>query len=169
MNQQADALEITVSDARTRFGRGEVTADVPVGVATLARELRGDPPRPEELTNAIGLVVDHVDDLLRERPELAGARAVRLHGPAVTAVAAVELGTDAVPDLFLLERTAAEDVFRTLATESARDRRHNPGLAPELTDSIVAACCIVVAIIRALGLDGVDVVAGDPRIAGQVT
>jgi hypothetical protein len=36
-------------------------------------ELHRDPPRPEELTNAIGLVTDFMDDLVREQPHVLDA------------------------------------------------------------------------------------------------
>ena len=48
----------------------------------------------------------------------------------IVSIAAVELGRydrDAVHH-FVLTRDAAEDVFRTLATERLADRVHNPGL-----------------------------------------
>ena len=43
---------------------------------------------------------------------------------------------------------AAEDVFRTLATENRRDRAHNPGLAPDRVDTIVAGALILVTVMR---------------------
>ncbi len=46
-----------------------------------------------------------------------------------------------------------EDVFRTLATESLADRKHNPGLEEARADVIVAGSCIFVAIMRWLGAD----------------
>ena len=51
----------------------------------------------------------------------------------ITTVAAVEIGLaeydrDAIHH-FLLTHAAAEDVFRTLATEPLADRMHNPGLS----------------------------------------
>ena len=130
---------------------------IPVGAATLtSNELVSDPPRPESCTNAIGLVVDHLDDLLRARArgERCGRsghrrrpghrdrrRRVRRHAP--------------LP--FPLPRAAVEDVFRTVATESAAERALNPGLPATAVDTIVAACCILVAIMRHLHLDRVDV------------
>ena len=54
---------------------------------------------------------------------------------------------------FRLDRDAAEDVFRTLATEPLEDRKHNPGLEPARADVIVAGACIFVALMRWLGAD----------------
>ena len=62
--------------------------------------------------------------------------ACRLVGVAgtITTVAAVELGLATydrgLVHHFELSRDAAEDVFRTLATEPLADRVHNPGLHP---------------------------------------
>ena len=46
---------------------------------------------------------------------------------------------------------AAEDVFRTLATEATEARRHNPGLDPGRVDVIVGGCCVLVGIFRYFG------------------
>ena len=48
-------------------------------------------------------------------------------------------------------RQAAEDVFRTLATEPIAQRRHNPGLDPGRVDVIVGGAVIVVSILRHFG------------------
>jgi exopolyphosphatase/guanosine-5'-triphosphate,3'-diphosphate pyrophosphatase len=75
----------------------------------------------------------------------------------VTTVAAVELGLPAYdPEQihhFVLTRTAAEDVFRTLATEDAEQRRHNPGLEPGRVDVIVGGTAVLVGIFRVLGFE----------------
>jgi exopolyphosphatase/guanosine-5'-triphosphate,3'-diphosphate pyrophosphatase len=70
----------------------------------------------------------------------------------ITTVAAVELG---LPEYdrdrthhFRLTRSAAEDVFRTLATEARADRIHNPGLEEARADVIVGGCCVLVAVLR---------------------
>ena len=137
-------------------GDGTVVRRVlPVGVATLAQQFTTDPPRPEDLTNAIGAVADHLDDLVRERPDLVDAP-VTMSGPEATAIAAVELGGSAVLP-FVLHRDAAEDVFRTMATERRADRSKNPGLDPLLVDRVVAGCCTVVAVMRKLQLDSLVV------------
>jgi len=48
-------------------------------------------------------------------------------------------------------------VFRTMATESRDDRRHNPGLPADLVETIVGGCCAVIGMLRALHLDSVEV------------
>ena len=50
-------------------------------------------------------------------------------------------------------RDAAEDVFRTLATEPAADRRHNPGLEPARVDVIVGGAAVLVAVMRHWGFE----------------
>ncbi len=125
---------------------------LPIGLDALVAALAGgDPPRPEDLTNTIGLVIDHLDDLVRAEPQALDAP-VELHGPAAATLAAVEAGSP-VTGPSELSRDAAEEVFRVLATESVADRRHNPGLPAEEVGSIVAVCCLTVAILRALRLD----------------
>jgi exopolyphosphatase/guanosine-5'-triphosphate,3'-diphosphate pyrophosphatase len=130
---------------------------LPVGVHRLReRELFADPPRPEELTNAIGAVFDHFDDVVRLAPGIVGA-IVEMSGAEATAIVAVEVGATATLP-FHLSRDAAEEVFRTLATEPASDRAANPGLDAAMVDTIVAGCCAMVAVMRRLQLDEVVVV-----------
>jgi exopolyphosphatase/guanosine-5'-triphosphate,3'-diphosphate pyrophosphatase len=57
----------------------------------------------------------------------------------------------------ILSREAAEDVFRTMATEPLALRRQNPGLPADRADIIVAGCCILVATMRRLRLDEIVV------------
>jgi len=119
--------------------------------------LRRDPPRPAELTNAIGEVTDQLDDIIRLHPEAIGATRVVGVGGTIVTVAAIELGL-AVFDArrlhgLMVTRDAAEDVFRTLATEALADRLHNPGLPRDRADVIVGGCCVLVALLRRLKVD----------------
>ena len=79
------------------------------------------------------------------------ARLIGLAGT-ITSMAAVEIGLrEYDPDRvhhFLLTRAAAEDVFRTLATEARDDRIHNPGLEESRADVIVGGAVILVTIMR---------------------
>lgn len=147
-------VEVGADATSVRCDGWDVVA--PLGATNLSDELRGDPPRPEELTNAIGAVVDHLEDVVRDRPDVIGA-AVCVSGPEVRALADVEVGRRAVLPL-TLGRDAIEEVFRTLATEPARDRRHNPGLPAEMVHTALGASCIVVALMRRLQLDAVTIV-----------
>ena len=157
-------IDIGGGSTEVMFGDGELrwAHSIPCGAVTQSEQhLEHDPPRPEELTNAIGEVADHVDDILREHPEaLEATNVVGVAGTIVT-VAAIELGL-AQFDVnalhgFVLTREAAEDVFRTLATESLADRVHNPGLPRERADIIVGGCCVLVALLRRLKIDSLVV------------
>lgn len=120
---------------------------VPVGVAALARSIGGDPPDPADLTNAIGLVVDHLDDVERELPEARLVERVRLVGTGVGVLADIEVGAAAsLPHE--VRRADLEEVFRILATEAAADRRRNPGLPDEWVHDVLGTCCAAVAVYR---------------------
>jgi exopolyphosphatase/guanosine-5'-triphosphate,3'-diphosphate pyrophosphatase len=113
-----------------------------------------DPPRPEELTNAIGLVTDFMDDLIRDHPEVLNAtRVVGVAGSIVT-IAAVEIGLQEFDATALhgarMTRENVEEVFRTLATETLADRKFNPGLPADRADVIVGGCCVLVGVMRKL-------------------
>ena len=148
-------IELTNDDLTFSLSGGRFV--VPCGAAALStRHFTSDPPQPEDLTNAIGEVVDHLDDALRELPDLAGA-AVVVTGVLAGVIAAVELGHAQHTSSFTLTRDAAEDVFRTLATENRADRKHNPGLPGHYVDSIVGACCAMVGVMRGLQLSGLEI------------
>jgi len=137
-------------------------ASIPYGARNLTeRILEHDPPRPEELTNAIGAVIDEIDDVVREIPELESCdRLVGVAGTVVT-IAMVELGLHEFDAQVLhgmeLTKEAAEDVFRTLATETLADRVYNPGLPADRADIIVGGCCVLVAVLRKLQLPAITV------------
>ena len=94
-------------------------------------------------------------------------RAATLVGTAGTVwtLAAVELGVDAARsdliDHFRLTRAAAEEVFRTLATEPVARRKHNPGLEPGRVDVIVGGAVVVVSVMRHWGYDSLLVSEAD--------
>lgn len=149
-------LEVTIAAERVRValanGHG---VEFDVGPATLsADELAGsDPPLPEQLTNALGAVADRFEDLVLERPEVADVTDVVFTGSDAVALARLESGMTDVELPYRLGRDDAEDVFRTVATETVAQRRHNPGLASDRVESIVATCCVVLAVMRRLHLE----------------
>jgi exopolyphosphatase/guanosine-5'-triphosphate,3'-diphosphate pyrophosphatase len=141
-------------------GRTEVEAvtSLDLGCVRLTeKHLHSDPPAAEELSNAIGEATQMFDDALRAVPAFGGAATLVGVAGTVTTVAAVEIGLvewdrDQIHH-FELMREAAEDVFRTLATEPLADRVHNPGLEAARADVIVGGCCVLVAVLRILGAD----------------
>lgn len=134
-------------------------ATMPWGPERLtARWLDGDPPAPENLTNALGAVDDHIDDLLREHPDFADITSLTFTGATITSLARVEVGRDVVDERVPLARADAEEIFRIVATEPARDRAHNPGLPSVHVETIIATCCIVLAFMRRLHLDRITLV-----------
>ena len=91
-----------------------------------------DPPSPASLTNAIGMVTDDLDDVLRahlaeQSPDWV-VHALELRGPEAWHLACVERGTDALDAAVEIDRDDVEELFRTLATEPRATRLHNPAL-----------------------------------------
>jgi hypothetical protein len=153
-------LHVAIDDhSLTIDVRGGGRYTVPVGPLTLLDgPLRGsDPPMPADLTNALGLVQDHLDDLIIEAPSIAATPAVIAVGEHAEALARVEIGSDVVPVGYLLQRADADEVFRTLAVEPVADRRHNPGMPDTHAESIVATCCVILALMRRLDLRTVGI------------
>jgi exopolyphosphatase / guanosine-5'-triphosphate,3'-diphosphate pyrophosphatase len=138
--------------------RVEGVMSVDIGCVRLTEKfLLHDPPQPEELTACISLSETYLDDVVREIPAVAEARTLVGLAGTITTVAAVEIGLETYDrdriHHFHLTHDAAEDVFRTLATESRADRIHNPGLEEARADVIVAGCCVLVAVFRHFGFD----------------
>jgi exopolyphosphatase / guanosine-5'-triphosphate,3'-diphosphate pyrophosphatase len=136
--------------------RVEGVMSVDVGCVRLTEKfLLHDPPQPEELTACISLTDAYLEDVVREIPQVSEARTLVGLAGTITTVAAVEIGLatydrDRIHH-FHLTREAAEDVFRTLATEPRDVRIHNPGLEEARADVIVGGCCVLVALFRRLG------------------
>jgi exopolyphosphatase/guanosine-5'-triphosphate,3'-diphosphate pyrophosphatase len=133
---------------------GSISLDV--GCVRLTEQfLHSDPPAPEELSQAVSVVRDHLADVDREVPAAATARTLVGLAGTITTMAAVELGLaehdPAAIHHFRLTRAAAEEVFRTLATEPAAQRRHNPGLELGRVDVIVGGAVVVVSVLRHFG------------------
>lgn len=157
---------IDIGGGSTELAYGDVelrhTHSIDVGAVRLTeRHLEHDPPRPEELLNAIGDVQDLFDDVIRATPVMAGARQlIGVAGTIVTA-AAVEIGLTTFDASkvhgFRFERGSVEDVFRTLATEPLSDRVHNPGLPRERADVIVGGLCVLVGLLRRWDADEIVV------------
>jgi exopolyphosphatase/guanosine-5'-triphosphate,3'-diphosphate pyrophosphatase len=170
LDAPAPYLVVDIGGGSTEFVLG---TDAPTGLVSLdigcvritEQFLTSDPPAPEELANAVASVRDLVADVPRVIPgALEAATLVGLAGT-ITTVAAIEQGlAEYDPERvhhFHLTRAAAEDVFRTLATENAAQRAHNPGLEPGRVDIIVGGVIVLVSILRVLGFDEVLVSEAD--------
>jgi exopolyphosphatase/guanosine-5'-triphosphate,3'-diphosphate pyrophosphatase len=166
LDEKMATLVIDIGGASTELMVGTETLDfavsIPFGAVNLTEaELHRDPPRPEELTNAISLVSDAIDDVAHNYPLMGQIdRVVGVAGTIVT-VAAVEVGQKTFDPSALhklkLSREAVEDVFRTLATERLSDRVFNPGLPRDRADIIVGGCCVLVAVMRRLQISEIVV------------
>jgi exopolyphosphatase/guanosine-5'-triphosphate,3'-diphosphate pyrophosphatase len=136
--------------------------------------LRGDPPTAEELSMAVSVVRTYVDEVVLARPDIKEAGRIVGVAGTITTIAAIELGyyDPEVVHHFDLTRKAAEDVFRTVATEPLARRVHNPGLDPKRADVIVGGCCVLVAVLRHLDAPGLlvsetDILHGIARALGR--
>ncbi len=153
----APFVTVDLGGGSTEFAVGTVASEgvvsLPLGASWLADTfLHADPPRPEELSSALSVAQLHLDDLVRELPAVRDATTFLGLGGTFTTMAAVEQGMATYDPAringFVLTRAAAEDVFRTLVTEAADDRRHNPGLPASRVRTIVGGACVVVAVMR---------------------
>lgn len=154
------SLEVTVNDRTIEIELiGGASWSLPVGPMTLVeRELeRAVRPAPEQLTNALGIVSDHLDDVIRESSMVLDAVSVVVVGPHALGLACVESGADSVPDDYTLERADADEVFRMLVAEPIPDRLHNPGLHPDHVESIIGTCCVVLAMMRRFELTSIAI------------
>jgi exopolyphosphatase/guanosine-5'-triphosphate,3'-diphosphate pyrophosphatase len=160
--EPAPYLVVDIGGGSTEFVLGTNEPDgvisVDIGCVRITEQfLHSDPPAPEELSAAVSVVRDHLTDVERAIPNLRDAKTLVGLAGTVTTVAAVEQG---LPEYererlhhFRLTRAAVEDVFRTLALESAEQRRHNPGLEPERVDVIVGGTIVLAAVMRAFAFD----------------
>ena len=147
--------DVVVLEARrTVLRSGSVEWSMPVGTATLDDLLESDPPRADELTNAIGWFADHLDDALRDHPHLELVDTWQLDGAAT--LAHVEAG-HVVTLPCTLDRPALEEVFRTLVTEHSADRAANPGLPADEVVSVMGVACAVVAFLRRMSCESVTI------------
>lgn len=142
---------------------GGASFELPIGPLTLVADMLAshDPPSPVDLTNALGLVHDHLDDVLIAAPTVAAAPSITVFGEHAMMLARVEIGATTVPDGYALERSDADEVFRTLVLETRNDRHSNPGLAAEHVDSIIGTCCVILGLMRRLDLPRLPIAGSD--------
>ena len=157
-------LVVDIGGGSTEFVVGttepEGLLSVDIGCVRLTEAwLHSDPPTAEELSQAVHVVREHLADVLREVPGVRHARTLVGLAGTVSSMAMIEQGlTEYDRDRvhhFRLTKEAAEEVFRTLATEAIEDRRHNPGMEPGRVDVIVGGAVILVSILRTFGFNEV--------------
>jgi uncharacterized protein len=155
--QFAEGCDVTIEHDRTTIVLGDGRHEIPWGHGTLTDRWLSDddPPRPDALTNALGTIDDHLDDLLRLHPDTATATRWTFSGTTIDSLAALDAGRRLDAGEYHYPRPDAEEVFRLVATESARERAHNPGLPSEHVETIIATSCIVQACMRHFHLDAV--------------
>lgn len=156
----APYLVVDIGGGSTEFVVGtsapQGAVSVNMGCVRLTEQfLHSDPPSAEELSVALGHVRDELGDVERALPGAGSAATLVGLAGTVSTMAAIELGIAEYDRTkihgFRLSRDAAEDVFRTLATERAADRAHNPGLEAGRVDVIVGGAIVVVALMRHFG------------------
>ncbi|MEY2463868.1 MAG: exopolyphosphatase / guanosine-5-triphosphate,3-diphosphate pyrophosphatase [Acidimicrobiaceae bacterium] len=155
-------LVVDIGGGSTEFSLGtreaEGVVSVDMGCVRFTEQyIKTDPPAPEELSACLSVADAYIEDVVRDLPGVGDAKTFVGLAGTVTTVAAVEIGLatydrDRIHH-FRLTHAAAEDVFRTLATEPRRDRIFNPGLEEARADVIVGGCCVLVSIFRRLGFD----------------
>jgi len=162
LNERAPYFLVDVGGGSTEIivGSDEPVdlCSIDVGCVRLTEQyLHSDPPTGEELSQAVSVVRDQLADVGRRFPSTWDAPTLVGTAGTVWTLAAIELGVDAarndVIDHSRLARAAVEEVFRTLATESMEQRRHNPGLEPGRVDVIVGGAIVVVSVMRHWGFD----------------
>jgi exopolyphosphatase / guanosine-5'-triphosphate,3'-diphosphate pyrophosphatase len=154
-------LVVDIGGGSTEFAVGGKEPDgavsLDMGCVRLTEKfLHSDPPEPEELSQVVSVVRDELEEVARQIPAVREARQLVGLAGTVTTMAAVEIGVDYDRDRihhFVLTRAAAEDVFRTLATESHDERVQNPGLEEARADVIVGGAAILVSVMRTFGFD----------------
>ncbi|MEJ7801665.1 MAG: DUF501 domain-containing protein [Ilumatobacter sp.] len=157
-----DVSTVEIGAGRTVVRHGSATHEIPWGAETLTSRWLDDddPPRPDALTNALGTITDHLDDLIRLHPSVVDAVEWRFEGETINSLVSLEVGRTVTGTDIDYPRPAAEEVFRLVAIEPAADRAQNPGLPPAHVTQIIATCCIVQALMRRLHLDAVTLQAG---------
>ena len=158
-----DVLTIEICDRSLRLetvgGRPDErrSYEVPIGPLSLLDEdlvdvRLGGLPAPASLTNALGAVHDHLDDVFIDAPEMLSPGAVELRGDHALSLARVEHGAYELPAGYRLSRASADEVFRTVVGELRSERAHNPGLDAAHVDTIIPTCCIALGVMRRLEL-----------------
>ena len=155
-------LIVDIGGGSTEFVAGttepEGVVSLNIGCVRLTEQyLHSDPPAPEELSQTVQVVRDYLNDVDIAVPGAARAKTLIGLAGTISTMASVEQGLgeydrDKIHH-YRLTRSAAEEIFRTFATESHRDRAHNPGLEAGRVDVIVGGVIVAVCIMRHWGFE----------------
>lgn len=124
------------------------------------RHLESDPPRAEELQALAGEVADIIERSVPDAVRTSVAEAIGVAGTA-TSCAAIEQALDPYDpnrvNGYALELGTCELLLARLAAMPLADRREVVGLHPDRAPTIVAGVVILVEVLRAFGLEQVEV------------
>jgi exopolyphosphatase/guanosine-5'-triphosphate,3'-diphosphate pyrophosphatase len=139
------------------FVRGhalERAASLPLGALRLhERFLRSDPPSSGE----VAALRDHVEQALRGAGvrKLAAGETLAGAGGTIRALAKLVRKASGAPSIrlhgYAIDAGRQRDLARTLAGQTAQQRRRVPGLAPERAEIIAAGALIVQAVLHVTG------------------
>ena len=162
LGEPAPYLVVDIGGGSTEFVVGtdepEALISIDIGCVRITEQyLHSDPPRPRSCGRRCRwCATTSPTSSARSRASRDAKTLVGLAGtvttsprsssarPSTTATGSTTSGST---------RAAVEDVFRTLATESVEERRHNPGLEPGRVDVIVGGAIVLVAVMRHSGFD----------------
>lgn len=152
--QRLSEVRLTVGAQSTNVTIAGRISELPTGIDDITQRIsHRDPPDPADLTNAIGVVTDQLDDLLLradiERQSISG---LVIDGRPGTAMAVLETGL-AVTESTEVDRATLEELFRLLATDDASGRASQPGLVADDAPIVLATAIIGVAVSRRLRVD----------------
>ncbi len=156
------STEFSLGDAGAR-PRASVSMDM--GCVRLTETyLEHDPPRADELAEALAFVEDRLVEVEAVVPVEEARRLVGVAGT-VTTLAAVALELDAAnagrAHHHVLTRANAEALFRRLASETVDERGEDPALEPGRAEVIVGGTLVLVGILRRWRADAVVVSEAD--------
>jgi hypothetical protein len=89
-----NVLHIELHRHSAAFTGPDASYTVPLGSSSLADMIASDPPLPEELTNAIGIFMDHLEDVTREKSPVPRSPmpSSRCAGPGLQSLVDTEVG-----------------------------------------------------------------------------
>ena len=160
-------LVVDIGGGSTEFavGGGPDSRLEPTGVVSIdvgcvrvtERFLQSDPPRPEELSQALSVVRDHLDDVRRELPasttQPASSAWPAPSRPWPRSRSACPPTTRSDPPLRPDPGSGRGRLPDLGHRDAASDRIHNPGLEEARADVIVGGCVVLVAIMRHFEFD----------------